>query len=362
MEDQGHKFELILFTNESEMLSQTFKLMKNYPFWITFNGDEFDLLYLYHRAKHLGLKNEDIPFFIEKTYKEVIAHPKNGIHIDLFKVFSTGLMTYAFPQVSRGPSLEELGQAILGYGKLASPDFTRFSEELATYCFRDSRMTLEVTTIDNSVTINIIILVARIYNLPLEELTRTYLLYANESLFKWIHRTVNFLIPDIKPLQEKDSLPVPKSKTAKYKGAVIECEPGTYFGVGDWDFTSLYPGNFDKHNLSYETVNCPHQECKSNVVPEHEIHVCKIYEGIIGAFLGAVRELRMEYKKQAKTSSEFKAITGALKICLLSFYGLFGSEKTTLKCLPVASACTAYSRTSLLTAKSIAKKYASLQE
>ena len=357
--DEKDDFNIIYFLDEVEMFRYCFSILSECPFWITFNGDGFDFPKLYFRAKTLGLKDEEIPFSIEEKFEEFSAHPKNAIHIDLYRLFETGVMTYAFPQISRSPSLDELGKNILNEGKLPTPDFSKFSIELAKYCFRDTKITLGITTAFDNVVMNIVFLIARIYNIPMEELTRTYMLYMNEILFQRLHRLVNFLIPNIRVFEKKNNLPVPigkgpEGKKSKYKGAVIDCKPGVYFPVKDYDFRSLYPGVFASNNLSYETIGCEHEEneeCIKNKVPEHNFHVCKKYEGIIGAFLGAVREVRSGFKKLAKTH-----ITGALKICLLSFYGLFGSEKTTLYCLPLASSCTAFARYSILTARKKAEE------
>ena len=64
-------------------------------------------------------------------------------------------------------------------------------------------------------------------------------------------------------------------KGKKYKGGlVIEPKPGIYFGVSVLDFASLYPSIIKVHNLSYETVNCIHEECRSNRVPDTDHWIC----------------------------------------------------------------------------------------
>ncbi|PSN95083.1 hypothetical protein B9Q09_03520, partial [Candidatus Marsarchaeota G2 archaeon ECH_B_SAG-C16] len=56
-------------------------------------------------------------------------------------------------------------------------------------------------------------------------------------------------------------------KGKKYKGAiVISPKAGVYFDVVVLDFASLYPSILKEYNLSYETVRCPHPECRNNKV------------------------------------------------------------------------------------------------
>jgi len=45
-------------TKEREMILDTFELMKKYPLLITYNGDGFDLPYLYNRAGRLGIDRQ----------------------------------------------------------------------------------------------------------------------------------------------------------------------------------------------------------------------------------------------------------------------------------------------------------------
>ena len=46
---------------EKEMIQDAFKVIREFPFVLTYNGDEFDLPYLYNRAERLGINNSDNP-------------------------------------------------------------------------------------------------------------------------------------------------------------------------------------------------------------------------------------------------------------------------------------------------------------
>ena len=49
---------------KEEMILDTFELMKKYPLLITYNGDGFDLPYLYNRATRLGIDKQKNPLYM----------------------------------------------------------------------------------------------------------------------------------------------------------------------------------------------------------------------------------------------------------------------------------------------------------
>ncbi|NIU39275.1 hypothetical protein GWN65_04715, partial [Candidatus Bathyarchaeota archaeon] len=51
-------------------------------------------------------------------------------------------------------------------------------------------------------------------------------------------------------------------------------ESGIYFNLVVTDFESLYPSCIDSYNLSYETVDCEHSQCRNNRVSEVEHYIC----------------------------------------------------------------------------------------
>jgi DNA polymerase I len=113
------------------------------------------------------------------------------------------------------------------------------------------------------------------------------------------HRKMGALIPRQDELSEKggaSSQAIIKGK--KYKGGfVIEPKPGVHFDVSVLDFASLYPSLIKVHNLSYETVNCPHPECRSNTIPDTSSWVCTKRKGIVSLVTGSLRDLRVAHYK-----------------------------------------------------------------
>lgn len=360
-DSKGNRFNytLIMYNYERQLIQAIFNVINTYPFVITFNGDGYDMLYIYNRAKRLGFTKEQIPIIVDFSGYRTTCYLKNSIHIDLMRFFGTGITGYVYKSIPRQMSLNEISKLVTGKVKLKSPNFSRFSLELAGYCVNDALLELELTTVDDNLLMTLIILLARLYNISFEDLSRTRLVRLNIKLFQYAHRKLNYLIPRVEYFKEKNQLiKVPRGKGKKYKGAIVYyTKPGIYFGEDVYDFTSLYPGVTDTRNLSYETLNCKHPECFSNKVPDHTFHVCIKVRGIVGALVGALRDVRIIYKVRAKdkglNSKQLtlnKAIVGALKIAVLTHYGIYAEENNDLYLLPLASAITAYGRHSLISA------------
>ena len=78
------------------------------------------------------------------------------------------------------------------------------------------------------------------------------------------HRQQNILDSSKRRTQKKGtSSTIAIIKEKKYRGGlVVEPILGIHFNVVVVDFASLYPSIIKVHNLSYETVNCPHENCQ----------------------------------------------------------------------------------------------------
>ena len=160
----------------------------------------------------------------------------------------------------------------------------------------------------------------------------------------------------------KNSVLIPSSEelrrgkpTHRVVGALtITPIPGIYFNTVVCDFESLYPSCIDSFNLSYETVDCPHAECKSNKIPDVDYHLCTRRRGFYSVLVGALKELRIRlFKPASKDKSlpeeERKNASIAaklLKLVLVSSYGVT-IRIHGLACPPLAEAITGYSRYAL---------------
>ena len=344
-----------VFPDEASLLRATFAKMMDYPFLITFNGDDFDLRYLKHRAmrKEIGIKEEEIPIALQRQE----ASLKHGVHIDLYRFFNNkSIQVYVYNNRYSEHTLNGIADALLGKEKFSFEG--NIAElplvKLADYCLNDSALTYELTSANDSLLMKILLVIARIAKMPMNDVARLGVSNWIRSMLFYDHRRVGALIPRMDELKQKggaSSEAIIKGK--KYKGGlVIEPKPGIYFGVSVLDFASLYPSIIKVHNLSYETVNCIHEECRSNRVPDTDHWVCRKRSGIESLLIGSLRDLRVgHYKALAKdktlpkeSKDLYSTVTQGLKIILNASYGVMGFETFALYCLPVADATAALGR------------------
>ncbi|MHA1409121.1 MAG: DNA polymerase domain-containing protein [Candidatus Odinarchaeia archaeon] len=345
---------LEFFEDEKELLSKVFTKLNQIPILITFNGDNFDLKYLYYRAQNLGIPKEKIPI----VFTGDSASLKYGIHIDLYPFFhNVSIRIYAFGNKYMQSTLNEISKSLLQQEKIEIENFTGKIPplQLAYYCWNDAKLTLTLTEFNNNLAMKLIILLMRISHLPIEDITRTAVSAWIRNLIFYEHRQKNYLIPNQEDiLKEKgqiNSKAIIKGK--KFKGAiVIEPIKGTHFNVTVLDFASLYPSIIKEYNLSYETVECPHPECKDNKLPGTNYWVCKKKTGIISSIVGFLRDTRANWfktKSKDKNIPEqlrqyYKVVEQALKVFINASYGVLGSENFPLYTPLVADSTTAIGR------------------
>ncbi|MDH5794672.1 MAG: DNA-directed DNA polymerase I, partial [Candidatus Bathyarchaeota archaeon] len=342
------------YNSERDLCSAVFKALDDYPFVLTFNGDDFDLKYLFHRAQKLGLKRREIP--IEPGRRIYLL--RRAVHLDLYRFFfNRSIQIYAFAQKYRNVTLNEVCTAILGKSKLeiSKPVSELTYTELAEYCLNDSEITLGLTTFDDDLVMKLILVLTRVSRMPMEDVSRQGVSRWIRSFMQYEHRRNMMLIPN-----SEDIIGV-KGKTAtkaiikgkKYKGAiVVDPVPGVHFNVAVVDFQSLYPSIIKVHNLGYQSVRCPHEECQKNKVPGTPHWICTKQRALESTLIGSLRDLRVRwYKPKAKDKSLPKAqrnwynvTQSALKVILNASYGVFGAEAFDLYCPPVAEAIAAYGR------------------
>jgi DNA polymerase I len=358
--------ELEVCAKESDMLLKAFSIINQYPILLTFNGDSFDVFYLYKRAIHVGIAKSDIPFIIRegeintKKFGVMQAEAtglKHGIHIDLFRFFSNKtIQGYAYGNKYKDHGLDDIAEGLLGENKIhldtAINDLS--TQDLAFYCLRDTELTLKLTSFNNDLTMKLITVIARIGRLSIDDLSRLGVNQWVRSSLYYEHRQRNWLIPRRDELEAKGGAStVAMIGDKKYRGAdVVEPKLGIYFNVVVVDFASLYPSIIKTKNLSHETVRCNHEQCKSNIIPGTNHWVCIVRKGIASIWVGALRDLRVQLYKplgKDKTLSEadretFKAVEQAIKVILNASYGVLGAEIFSLYCLPVADCVTAVGR------------------
>ncbi|MFX0201977.1 MAG: DNA polymerase domain-containing protein, partial [Candidatus Hodarchaeota archaeon] len=229
---------------------------------------------------------------------------------------------------------------------------------LVAYNLRDAELTLNLTTFDNNLAWNLMMLLSRIVKLPLEDLTRTGVSKWIENLFYYEHRKRNYLIPLPEEVRrEGEAVTKAIIKGKKYKGAlVVPPKAGIHFKTVVLDFSSLYPSIIKVTNLSYETINCSHAECQTNLIPDTPHWVCTKKSGITSLLVGFLRDIRvLWFKQEAKNpnlpSSRrnlFQVVEKALKVLINAIYGAFGAAHFALYCPAVAESTTAVGRDAIM--------------
>jgi len=343
---------------EADMLRDAFKVLENYPFVITFNGDEFDMPFMYNRAERLGVPLKEIPLIMMRDS----ATLKKGVHIDLYRTFSNrSFQIYAFSHKYNDFSLNSICEGLIDESKTEYEgeleDLSLY--ELANYCFNDARITQKLTSFNNDLLMNLLVVITRIGRMPIDDISRMGVSQWIRSLFYYEHRKHNFLIPRREELDKKSGAASTEAviKDKKYRGGlVVEPTEGIHFNVSVMDFASLYPSIIKVRNLSYETVRCTHDECKTNMIPGTTHWVCTKKNGLTATLIGSLRDLRVNYYKSLSKNPSlsddqkqlYTVVSQALKVILNASYGVMGAEIFPLYCLPVAEATTAVGRFTIL--------------
>ena len=352
------KIKFYDLVDEKKMIEDAFEIIKTFPFVLTYNGDEFDLPYLYNRAERLGVKNSENPFYMMRDS----ATLKVGVHLDLYKVLSNrSFQIYAFSQKYTDFSLNSVSKALLGKEKI---DYGLKFDELSlyqtvNYCYNDALLTYELTSFNKDLLMDLLVIIARIGRLPIDDVARLGVSQWIRSLLYFEHRRRNCLIPKREELQNRSEGVMSNAviKDKKYRGGlVVEPKEGIHFDVVVMDFASLYPSIIKVRNLSYETVRCTHEECKKNTIPGTNHWACTKKNGLTSLIIGSLRDLRVNYykslsKKETLTDDQrqqYTVVSQALKVILNASYGVMGAEIFPLYFLPVAEATTAIGRHTIL--------------
>jgi len=340
--------------DEKGMIEDVFNLIKDYPLLITYNGDGFDLPYLYNRADRLGIDKSTNPLYMMRDS----ATLKEGVHLDLYRTLSNrAFQIYAFGQKYTDFSLNSVSKGLLNEQKLDyGVEIDKMTlYQIGKYCQNDAYLTYKLTSFNDDLLMNLLVVISRIGRMPIDDISRMGVSQWIRSLLYYEHRKNNMLIPRREEI-DKRSIDVTNDaviKDKKYRGGlVVEPKEGIHFDVTVMDFASLYPSIIKVKNLSYETVRCSHTECKKNMIPQTNHWVCIKKNGLTSVLIGSLRDLRVNYyktmsKNQNLTNEErqlYTVVAAALKVILNASYGVMGAQIFPLYFLPAAEATTATGR------------------
>ncbi len=126
-------------------------------------------------------------------------------------------------------------------------------------------------------------------------------------------------------------------------------EPGTYWGVAQLDFNSLYPSIIVKHKLSAETVGVA---CWGGTVPEGGIHpVCTDKEGVVPSVLR-----KLIWRRAMQKDAGLVKRADAVKWLLVAAFGYLGYRNSLFGSIQAYENVTSIARHTLLKAEAVAEK------
>ncbi len=360
-----------LFDSERSLLLELFRTVESYHVVLTFNGDSFDLPYIINRSLVLGVERFSIPFEVVEDYITL----RHGIHIDLFRFFDIeAVQNYAFGSAYKEKTLDAVAKALLGESKVEiEMGVSALSLcDLVRYNLRDAELTLKLVGFNDKLVWKLMVLMARISKLGLEEVTRRKVSAWIKSLLFWEHRRRGYLIPNQSDILSLKGEVKTASKLGKRFAGAIVIEPisGVYFNVAVLDFASLYPSIMVVWNLSYETVDPPQGSCRKLADVRDEsgrvLHrVCMDFEGITSQTISILRDFRVRiYKRLAKDKSLprelrswYDVVQSAIKVFINASYGVFGHASFPFYTPALAESVTAIGRHVITSTLNVAAKY-----
>jgi DNA polymerase-2 len=170
--------------------------------------------------------------------------------------------------------------------------------------------------------------VSRVCRLPLHTASRASIGKALSSL-QFYHATKEGMLIPWKPVLAESFKTRTELLVADRGGFIFEPELGVHEGVGELDFSSLYPSIMMKKNISAETVRCSCCPDSTNRVPELDWNVCERRNGIVPRAMRIIVEKRMKYKRLEQTSegdelARYQGRRNALKWIGVSSFGYLG--------------------------------------
>ncbi|MDI6798746.1 MAG: DNA-directed DNA polymerase [Candidatus Aenigmarchaeota archaeon] len=339
--------------DEKELIERFLEIVreKDPDFLCSYNGDQFDIPKLKDRASELKISlklgRDNSPVHVVRRGRISSARTKGRVHIDLFDFIDHILSASMRSEVL---TLDEVAQELLGVGKkeMKYKEMVEIwskkeqMERLAEYSLFDSELTLKLSEL---ILPQIFALSKLVGNLPFDSCRNTYSQLVEAFLMRRAF-VDNILIPN-QPKQEEIER---RRLQPAYKGAiVIEPTRGLHENILVFDFRSMYPSIIVTHNISPETFNCEHRECKEkNKVPGTKYHFCIKTKGFIPKQVENLIEKRKKIKEQMKKlekdSEEYKRLDNfsfAIKTISNASYGYtnyFGARWYCRECSQSAAA------------------------
>ena len=347
--------DVIRCASEEEMIAALVNKLneKNLDVIVTYNGDGFDFPYLKERAQKYGIKLNLGADGSEPAIKRhgmdnaVRIHGRQ--HLDAYALVrllsrfaDLNLVKYDIESVVQqlfGEHKEKIHYTEINEIWSSGKDFGKFID----YCREDSKAALRIAVEYLPLCIELCFLARQ----TLHDVSRSSSGNIVESLLIGESFLTNKLIPN-RPADEIVEQRIMQSFVGGY---VKEPIAGLHENLAVLDFRSLYPTVIISHNISPETLNCKHEECKERNSSPGGNWFCTKSEGFFGSILKRVlkqrMELRAEMKKHEKGTPSYMQLHAkqyALKIVLNSFYGYLAYARSRYYSRECAAAVTSWCR------------------
>ncbi|MFH1239746.1 MAG: DNA-directed DNA polymerase [Candidatus Diapherotrites archaeon] len=343
-----------VFESEKQMIEKLIEKIKkeNLDLLVTYNGDSFDIPYLTERAHLFKLKADlgsDGSEPKEKRMGMNNAVQLRGVqHFDAYRLMRM-LGRFAVVDLIKY-DLESVNQKIFGEAKekITAENITKFWDtekelkRLADYNLEDSKVTLKLA----KEYLPLIIEICKLVKLPVFMVNRS----SASTLVERLLLNKCFETETLVPNRPEGGVVNQRLMQSYSGGFVREPRRGLHENIAVLDFSSLHPTIIISHNISPETLNCEHKECKKNESPTGQCF-CTKKEGFLSSILQDLFNRRMEIKKKLKTIDKkdkkyniLNARQLALKIILNSFYGYLGYARSRWYSRECAQAVTSWSQ------------------
>ncbi len=138
-------------------------------------------------------------------------------------------------------------------------------------------------------------------------------------------------------------------------GLHLQCKPGVYWMVAEYDYVSLYPSIMAKMNISPETVNC--ECCRKDAprVPGLEYWVCTRRRGLVSTVVSRLLERRRKLRLILDRAYYYRMRDSALKWMLCACFGYLGYKKARFGRVEGHQCISAYAREVMLRSVEVAR-------
>jgi len=202
--------------------------------------------------------------------------------------------------------------------------------------------------------------IARSCRVPLHRAARSSIGTSMSSLQNYQAMKDDFLVPRNKHVGEsfKSAYTL---LVGDRGGFVYEPRMGIHEGVGEVDFSSMYPSLMANYNISAETVLCDCCPDSKLRIPELGFHICEKRLGIVPKVLEFAVTKRLRYKRLVKETEDEKLRQiydkrqSALKWILVTCFGYLGYRNAKFGTVDGHMGVCAFGRDALLAASHIAE-------